>query len=411
MSYEVFLQDLDKLSHRGMRKSIDAFKEVLIQLNHPDKNFPIVHVAGTNGKGSSCTFLASLMSQNGYRVGLALSPHVETFHERIQFFDSQRQGHEAQIRTSELLKIHFELKSQDPHFFGLTYFEYSLLLAVYWFAQLKVDLVILETGLGGRFDATNACTSIVSGIVSIGFDHMEELGETLPKILLEKIDIVKPHTDFVFAPRDEDLVKIAKDFCSKREARFHAVGQHHEFFLKNKNLNFPEIFKKNLEFSLTLADCLRSKGFRFDNTQSYVLHLPVSRTQFLKTDPVIMLDGAHNTSALSELKRYILKNWGEKYDLVFGCLKDRPACELAREIVPQDGVCYWTKFSAPDRENTTETLKQLQKYYGGEIIELSLESVRRLAVSDRNKPLIVCGSFYLCGAFLKLYQESRSYET
>lgn len=405
MTIADFVQDLQTLAHRGIHKSIDNIRTVLQKRGHPERSYPIVHVAGTNGKGSSCTFLASLMAQNGYRVGLALSPHVETFAERLQLHTPERSGHDALIRDDELLRLHAELKKQNSSFFGLTYFEYGLLLALEWFREEKVDLVVLETGLGGRWDATNACPSVVSGIVSVGLDHMNDLGDTLEKILLEKIEIAKPNTDFVFAPSDSGLVTIAKEFCKTREVCFFSVSPQTEFLKKQNLQRMPEIFQKNLQFAATLAERLHSKGFRFDSNKTYQLHLPVARLETLQTAPDFLLDGAHNEPALIALKTHLQKHYGENYDLVFGCLKDRDALHLAKFILPAQGEKYWVTFPAEGREMAVATQKALQQNYGGHCHDLSDAFVQLCLERKRTKPLVVCGSFYLCGAFRKLYLE------
>ena len=396
----------NNLAHRGIHKSIDNIQVALQKLDHPELSYPIVHVAGTNGKGSSCTFLASLMAQNGYRVGLALSPHVESFAERIQLHSPDRLGAEALIRDEELFLLHEQLKNRDHNFFGLTYFEYALVLALEWFRIQKVDLVVLETGMGGRWDATNACPSLVSGIVSVGLDHMAELGNTPTKILLEKIEIVKPHSDFVFAPQDEGLVQIAKDFCAKRPAHFFQIDSA-EVFLQNQNLKYiPEIFQKNLAFSAALALRLQTKGFRFATDKNYDLQLPSARFEILKTQPDLILDGAHNEPALQALKVHLQKQYGENYDLVFGCLNDRDAVHLAKWVLPQNGEKFWLTFPADGREMSNQTQLDLINEYGGQSHDLSLEFVKFCRSHERTKPLVVCGSFYLCGAFRRLYTES-----
>lgn len=394
-----FEKDLLNLSKKGMRKSIDAIKLALDDLQNPEKKYPIVHIAGTNGKGSTCSYLAQILAQNSYRVGLALSPHVETYRERIQFFSKKFPDENNLIPEEDLLDLHERLKNKNPNLWDLTYYEYFLLLGLQAFHEKKMDIVILETGLGGRFDATNACDSIVSGITNVGWDHMAILGDTLEKILLEKIQIVKPNSDFVFASKEKGLVEIAKNHCEKQHSYYHSVlnFQDRPEFL---DIDANDVVFENLNMSLTLSKILNEKyDFKFDQKRKYKIKNPKARFEILKENPVVILDAAHNEPALQKLKKKVLKIYGSEYDLVFGCLAERDALELAKCILPEIGEKVWLKFSADGRESTHNTFERLKHSFGGQIHTFSDDFSHWLQLRSAKRPLLVCGSFYLCGQF------------
>lgn len=396
---QAFESDLNGLTTRGVRNSIEKMAEVLTELGNPEKSFPILHIGGTNGKGSTSGFLAQIISQSGFRVGLAMSPHVLDFRERIQFFETGRA--DTLVSASDLLELHADLKAKSPDFFGLTYYEYGLLLALLSFQKAKVDFAILEVGLGGRLDATNACGSLISAITSIGLDHQHLLGDTLEEILAEKIDIAKEGTDFVFGEQASHLIQQAQDYCQGHGVRFHFPSEN----LSKVSDDWPDVFGNNLAVALRICELLQEQGYEEINLESLNLSLPPARYEFLQKTPDVLMDGAHNEPALKVLKSFVESRWGSEYDLVFGCLKDRDLKALLEIIRPETGEVYLPSFEAGNRAIPSEKLAQIANDIQGKTVDFSEDFATILNCRKPKRPLLICGSFLLCGEFQSFWKK------
>lgn len=404
-----FFSDLDRMSGRGVKPGLERIRAAFARLGHPEKNLRIVHVAGTNGKGSVTSLLAQLLAASGHSVGFSLSPHVFDYRERMQYYDA-RSVTPRMISESELLATHVKLLAALPDSLGMTYFEWSIALAVQFFSDRNLDYVVLETGMGGRWDATNACDSILSGVVTIGFDHMAQLGNSLSAILAEKLLIAKPGSDFLFGPRDSDLVRQARDHCAGTGVRFHHVNNFspawdarlvaHPFFARK-----PSYFRDNFSFALALGRVLSDRGMSIDFESFLSLPdygFPPARCEKISNAPLICIDGAHNQPALQCLKNFADAEWPEGYDLVFGCLNDRDFMLLAGLIASKKGRNFWARFDGGSRNTPISDYEAVCSLYGGEIA--GLDDALRVKLKASRKPVLVCGSLYLCAQFAAFWR-------
>lgn len=408
-AYRKFQDYLELVSYRGIRPGLDRISEALCYLDFPQKKLRVIHIAGTNGKGSVCHLLTQLLAVSGYSVGLNVSPHIVDYRERIQLFEPTREdsrgtksGIPRYITEKELVNTHAFIQSRLPGTLELTYFEYTTLLALVFFAQKKVDFAILETGMGGRWDATNVCDSLISGITSISLDHTEILGDTIEKILTEKLKIIKPGVHFLFGPDDENLVNEARAHCERKGARFHSVRE----FAKEMDpdhlravqaLDMPDGFKKNLLYVLALAGLMKNLGHEIrieDLLRLPKKYFPPARYEKVSEEPVVLIDGAHNQAGLENLGRYWREKKGASYDLYFGCLTDRNPESLVEPVLPDDGRIYWIIFEGGPRSPSQNHYHGVQKKFGGEIVDCTPDLKKKL-VSGTNAKL-VCGSLYLC---------------
>lgn len=392
LSYANFNTYLEKISHRGIQRGIERMTEALEKLGRPDRSYKIIHIAGTNGKGSTCTFLAQILAQSGYKVGMTLSPHVYDYRERIQIVNPNLQ----MIPVDDLMATHEKLMAFLPETLLFTYFEWTILLAFQYFADQGVDFAIIETGLGGRLDATNACTSILSGITTIGFDHMNYLGNTLEKILTEKLQIIKPKSDFLFGPQESSLVHQAISHCEQVGAHFHHVVQ---------PVNCKTYLEKNFVFALTLAELLKKQGHKI-KTESLSFSdfkTPPARLEILSKDPLIFMDGAHNSEGLLALKAYLKDSHSDRYTLIFGCVNDRDFLSLAR-LIRSEEKNLWALFNAGPRTTPRKEYDKVIQELGGQIVELNENLMSLLKSENFAKPIVVCGSFYLCSEFVRIWK-------
>ena len=392
-----FFKYLNHIANRGIKPGLERIRAALEKLGNPHEGLKVIHIAGTNGKGSACSLLAQILSVSGYKVGLTLSPHLQDYRERIQFSDFSHQDFFLKkISERDLLELHGELH----RFEDLTYFEYGILLALMAFVQGKVDFAVLETGMGGRLDATNICASLLSGVTTIGLDHQKQLGDTELEILSEKIQIAKKGSEFLFGPCEDVLMNYAKNYCEEKGIHFWSVM---DFPRVQISLPKPPCYHENLHFALSLAKILERKGYQIDFEKFLKLekYFPPARYEILQENPKTILDGAHNEQALKILKGHLEKTENDDYDLFFGCTSDREVEELAPLVLPGTGEIFWMCFEAEDRSPTLDFYKTVQSKYGGEILSVNSDFKHKLAQGNRTK--IICGSLFLCGEVKRFF--------
>jgi len=225
---EEALAFLASLAPAGIRLGLEPVERALAALGHPQKGLRAVHVAGTNGKGSTCAFTAAALRAAGYRVGLYISPHLVRVNERFVVDGAEISDRALGERVLQVLE-RFPAALETPA--PLTYFELGTLVALWHFAQERVDVAVLETGLGGRLDATTAAEPAVSAVTPIGFDHMEYLGHTLAAIAGEKAGIIKPRVPVVLAAQPPEARTVLRDRARQVGAPCFELGQ--DFHARN----------------------------------------------------------------------------------------------------------------------------------------------------------------------------------
>ncbi|MBS1635627.1 MAG: bifunctional folylpolyglutamate synthase/dihydrofolate synthase [Bacteroidetes bacterium] len=349
-------------------------------LGNPEKSLKCVHIAGTNGKGSSSHMLAAILNQAGYKTGLYTSPHLKDFRERIKINGKMISQKEV-VQFVEQYKEAFE--KIEPSFF-----EWTVGLAFYYFAKEEVDVAIIETGLGGRLDSTNVITPVTSLITNIGMDHMYLLGDTLQKIATEKAGIIKsripvvisqyqPEVGPVFVERAKEL-KSPIEFAEKN-FKVLSVAHDKEFLkvglLNKKNnqtihldLDLQGTYQvKNVMGVLNAVDFIRQKGFIIEDEHiakalKQVVKLTglEGRWQTLSTKPLVIADTGHNEDGIKEvlanLKRYAYK----KLHIVLGMVSDKEISNILG-LLPKDAVYYFCKASIPRALDEQELMAQAKK--------------------------------------------------
>ena len=336
--------------------------DLLEKIGKPHKKIKCVHIAGSNAKGSVCAFLSFILSSAGYRVGLYTSPHLNILNERIRIFTPQ--GKFKNISNQDLTKVIEKLKSKieearkDKRSGDLTFFEVLTAAALYYFALEKVDVVVLETGLGGRLDATNAVDSLVCGITPISFEHTKILGSTLTAIVNEKAAIIKkPMQLVILAPQPLEAMRVLKKRCAEYGITPTVIGKdiriekassnlkEQRFILKTpqgvyRNLKIHLLGKHQIEnaaFAVGLAEALQAHGFVM---QKKAIVQGLSRTawpgrfEMFSFKPLVILDGAHNPQAFEVLVQAV-KTFLPKKNilLILGLSNDKDI----------KGICRWAK--------------------------------------------------------------------
>ncbi len=327
MNYRESVKYLFSRELFGMKLGLDNIRGLLCDLGNPQDSFKSIHVAGTNGKGSTCAFIASILEKQGYKVGLYTSPHLVDFRERIRIG-------EKLIPKKDMARL---LGTIKPLVRTHTYFEITTALAFLYFKEQGVDFAVVEVGMGGRLDATNVIDPEISVITNVSFDHMHHLGDTISKIAYEKAGIIKPGADVVTAAKG-DALKVIRKTCKEKGCSLHVSKE-----MKIRNGLNGEFQNKNVSLAIKAAEVLRGKGHMISEKSIKdgirKARWP-GRLEFLGKN--ILLDCCHNPDGakiLSYEMKKIRKSYG-KVCLILGIMQDkdiggvcRPIEQLADEIV------------------------------------------------------------------------------
>ena len=373
-SYATTLETIFSLAKtRGMNRSLDNIKNLCKIYNHPEKAFPTIHVAGTNGKGSVCTKMAHSLQAAGYKTGLYTSPHISSFRERIQINDQM-------ISEEEFASL---MKEITRHNTPATFFEIATLLAFLHFQRVGVDIAVIETGLGGQWDATNVITPLVSVITSIGFDHMDILGPTLEEISAAKAGIIKQEVPVVIGP------DVPYSFMKKRADQlscpiYQSTYKDEDFDFENREIAKLALSTLSPRFAISdqsLEIGLKAKPpCRFE---SHILHKP------------IILDVAHNSHGFNRLLQMLKHTYpNHLYRFVVGFSKGKDIAECAQLI--QDSAHTIHLVSGPHPR--LAPVKEFQHYFPKANIENSVAEGIEHALEnfDSTQELVVItGSFFI----------------
>ncbi len=404
------------------------------RLGRPDRAYPSAHIAGTNGKGSTAAFLESILRHAGFRTGLNTSPHLERINERIridgeEISDAAFAGILARIQsiTEELLAAG-KLRAHP------TYFECVTAMAFEYFAQARVEFGVFEVGLGGRLDATNILTPVVSLITLVDFDHENFLGHSLQEIAAEKAGILKPSVPVILAEqrpeaREVILARAAKLGCSVIEtpAAFridresmengcaHArVTEAASGWSINVAPRLPGRFQlQNALCAVAAARLLQERGFRIRDesiTQGITATLWPGRLEKLQSRPDVYLDGAHNPSAAGELAAFWDQNLaGRKIFLLYGALRDKAVDEVAGLLFPHAAEVIFTE-PRTSRAISASQLAEIAGHYAARSSVIAdAEQALDYAFSKASSSdvIFITGSLYLVGQ-LRHYWKQRT---
>jgi len=340
------LDYLYSLGRMGIRLGLDSLKKNLSVYKEPQNNFSSILIAGTNGKGSTASMLSHILRASGYKVGLYTSPHLTDFYERITI-NGEKIDSERFCELAENLKANLK----EP----LTFFEFVTALALIYFSQEKVDIAVLEVGMGGRLDATNLVTPLLSIITNIGLDHTEFLGRTLPEIAAEKAGIIKPGGTLITAEEKEDIRILFKNVCRKRGSDIFILGQSFNYssldtglhgtsfdFSSNlidlKSINVPlrgSHQAKNASLALFAALKLSESGYKIneENIRRGLMDTTWrGRLEFFYYPRTILIDCAHNVPGILRLSEFLktstLKT--NPVNFIYGTLFDKDYCEILK---------------------------------------------------------------------------------
>jgi dihydrofolate synthase/folylpolyglutamate synthase len=371
MNYSESIAYLYGLQKFGIKLGLHTIKRLLSSIGDPHKTFPSIHIAGTNGKGSTAALIASVLTEAGYKTGLYTSPHLVSFNERIKI------GNRT-ISKKDVVRLTVLLQNRSRGFASITYFELVTAMAFLYFAEQNVDCAILEVGMGGRLDATNVIVPLLSIITTISKEHEFYLGPTLKHIALEKAGIIKRKRPVITGITQPALIKLLKEKCMLKQSRLYRLGKdftlkptpsdtftYHgvTFDLNGITLGLRGTFQvTNAALALAAIDILKSKSFRID-TESILrglrkVHWP-GRLERVKRTPLVILDGAHNPDAMNHLMKSLLKDFKfKRLFLILGIMEDKNIKRIIRDIVM---AAHMIILSRPrmDRAATTKDLADI----------------------------------------------------
>ena len=312
-------------------------------LNNPQHKFKSIHVAGTNGKGSSSHMLASVLQEAGYKVGLYTSPHLKDFRERIKING---------VEVSKQFVIGF-IKRNKAFFKSnpLSFFEMTVGMAYDYFAKQKVDIAIIEVGLGGRLDSTNIIIPEVSLITNIGYDHTQFLGETLPLIASEKAGIIKSNVPVVISETHNETKPVFEEVANKNNSKIYFADQ--IIKVKYSTDLLGDYQKKNIKGVLKALNILQQKNYKISdlNIKNGLLNVVKNtglkgRWQILQTKPKIICDTAHNKEGLSITMTQLQKEQFYNLHIVFGVVNDKDLSQIF-SLLPKKATFYFCKPDVP----------------------------------------------------------------
>ena len=306
-------------------------------LNHPEKKIKTIHVGGTNGKGSSSHMLASILQEAGYKVGLYTSPHLKDFRERIRI-NGETVDADFVIDFIEENRLFFEENK-------LSFFEMTVGMAFDYFAKKKVDVAIIEVGLGGRFDSTNIINPEISLITNIGLDHTDMLGDTLAKIAFEKAGIIKPNTPIVISETQEELITVFQERAKEQHSKLIYADAFRYVDYDTDLLGYYQT--KNVKGVLAVLQELKAFKVEENHIKKGLLQVTkntglLGRWQVLAENPKTICDTAHNAEGLSLVIQQIKEQKYENLHIVLGFVKGKDL-DTVLPLFPKDAKYYFCK--------------------------------------------------------------------
>lgn len=422
-----------RLGKGAFKKDLTNIRRLCDLMGHPEKSVPMIHIAGTNGKGSVSHILSALLQDAGLTVGLYTSPHYVDFRERVRL-------NSTPVSKNDVI----EFVNAYKHIFSEvqpSFFEWSFALALHFFDQKRPDIAIIETGLGGRLDSTNIIHPILSVITNVSLDHQSFLGDTIPEIAFEKLGIVKSNVPLLLGEKStnyqalaiekaksmhaplffaEDMVSVQKSRQNERDSFI--TGQWVDIKIGNSDffsalLDLDGDFQvENLQTALAAYQIVASGlSLSVDNWQTSSILSQIRSTsgmmgrwQVVQSDPPVILDGAHNLAAINSVLKSFLEIDAERYFIIMGVSNDKKIDDLL-EILPNFLEYHFTQADVPRALHYSTYLEKAKvdyglKVHGHEGISSAYKTVMKKVTSF--DAVLVTGSIFLVGEWLSEFHQA-----
>jgi len=421
MEYRDALDYINDKSKFGSRLGLSSIGRLLELLNNPQDDLKFIHVAGTNGKGSTSSYLANCIKEAGYEVGLFTSPYLERFNERIQI-------NGIDIPDEDLGRITSYVKDAADKMVeeGLehpTTFEIITAIAFIYYKEEKTDYVVLEVGLGGRYDSTNIVkSSLASVITTIDIDHIKELGDTLDKIAYQKAGIIKNNGLVISYPQKLEAMTVLENVAKEMSAELHFMNKDNvdvisesEFgsiFNYRRNEEHIEDIKismigdyqiYNASLAITTLTILREKRLIKISDDEILKGLAKTkwkgRLEVLKKKPTFLIDGAHNVQGINHLKKALELFSYKKLILGIGILKDKDVDHMIETLIPLANKIVVTEVDMPRKLDAEILAEKISKYNKEVYIEKDIKKAidKSIEIADKDDLIVFGGSLYLIG--------------
>ncbi|WP_298370647.1 folylpolyglutamate synthase/dihydrofolate synthase family protein [uncultured Lutibacter sp.] len=372
----------------AFKKDLSNTIKLSEHIGNPHKKFKSIHVAGTNGKGSTSHMLASVLQEAGYKVGLYTSPHLKDFRERIKI-----NGKEIKKKdVTNFIKNNKEFLEEN----NLSFFEMTVGLAFYCFAKEKVDFAVVEVGLGGRLDSTNIITPEVSVITNIGLDHTQFLGETLPEIAFEKAGVIKENIPVVIGEYQEEVYPVFKAISEEKKSKIYISSKEIKKAYKTDLLGSYQ--QHNVKTAVKTIEVLNSKKTRIsDEALINGLLNVVSNTgllgrwQILQEFPKVVCDTGHNKEGLTYVLEQLQKEVYSNLHVVFGVVNDKDLSKVL-PMLPKKATYYFCKPNIPRGLDAQILQKEASKFgLKGTDFKSTEEALNHAKSNSLNSDLIFVG--------------------
>jgi len=424
MNFEESICWLYSFKKYGSKLGLERISYLVEQLGNPQNTIKIIHVTGTNGKGSVCKFIGSILQKAGYNVGVYISPHLQRFSERIVVNNEEISEENVVLLVEKIRPVVDDMIKQNN---TPTFFEVITAMAFQFFSDCTVDFAVIEVGLGGRFDATNVVNPLVSVITNISLEHTDYLGEDIKSIAFEKAGIIKESVPVVTAVKN-DARDVIKKIAKEKNTHTTVIDRNHWRRL-SYNMNYQEFLiqgafngytvktpllggyqGENIALAVSAIEQLQMNGIYLtddDILEGISTAFNPGRMEIISEEPTILLEGAHNPVGMEMLKKTLEEDF--EYDrliLLIGILKNKNIQKMLSTIAPISDIIIVTKSKnarACEPEFLSNALKKLG-YKKELFIEDSIPKAIEHAKSMANKNDIICisGSLFTVG-------EARSY--
>lgn len=427
MNYDETMEYIHSFYKFGSKLGLTRIEKLLNKMGNPEKTLKIIHAAGTNGKGSVVNILGKILEEEGYKVGVYTSPYLEYFEERIKINGESISKADLSSLITRIKPLITEVIAEG--FDSPTEFEVITAAMFLYYKEKAVDYALVEVGLGGRFDATNVITPILTIITSVSFDHMNILGDTLGEIAYEKAGIIKKNVPLILYPESKEAETVILKKAAEMEAAVYNVTDEYDFLgIEKSHGKYYQSFKMKVDkkeeiFTLSLLgqhqikNCITAiEAARVLNKMGHTIRLSSvksgtkntvhnGRLEILKDNPKVIIDGAHNIDGVlnlvSSVKKYF--RWG-KLILIAGILKDKEFEEMVKQLssISDKIICLSPK---NDRALSQQDLKNQFLKEGKDALCFSdyKEAYEySYGLLDKEDILLIAGSLYMIGELRKI---------
>ncbi len=425
MDVNEYLKKFDKFTKDP---TLNAMKFLLSKFNNPQDKLKIIHVAGTNGKGSVCEMMNQILIQAGFKVGKFISPQLIKFNETIQINNTEITDSEISDILENLSTYIEEYNKEND--IKVKWFEVITCIAIIYFERKNCDFVVLETGLGGTTDCTNIVNSIISIIVSVGYDHTDILGNSIEEIANHKAGIIKSNSDVIYLKQNDDdgekVLKVLVNKCTEKNSVLHIMDKNdcvdyrydHNFqYYSYKDMKDIAINLKgkkqiyNSTICIKAVEILREKGYKIENKYirkalKNIIHK--ARFEKINDNPEIIYDGAHNKPAIENLVKTINQYYpNDKKIFIIAILNTKDYKKIIEILINnyKKSIFYFTDGVKEKKFISKEDLynEAIKINNDGEYIKKSLsESIMEIKNKYKEEKIFIIGSFYIYKEVMKI---------